>query len=190
MASMLLRKTQRARGMPATTSLFCPPKRSDWRNIPISNNVGGVKHVFEHTSACTPRRAPFRSRRWFCAFQPGLASNRPGQELSPTQPSLRSLTAIMITCSNSPVLGSGMPNHYIGDLLLTIAMSGLSRVRTELLQLCVVHALAPHPVQMHRQLACHGHLGNLPPSSHGKVKEPTSPLRLTSYCDLRCFHQE
>jgi hypothetical protein len=29
---------------------------------PISNNVGGVKHVFERTSACTPRRAPFRSR--------------------------------------------------------------------------------------------------------------------------------
>ncbi len=28
-----------------------------------------------------------------------------------------------------------MPNHYVGDLLLTIEMSGLSRVRTELLQL-------------------------------------------------------
>jgi hypothetical protein len=33
-----------------------------------------------------------------------------------------------------------MPNHYIGDLLHTIAMSGLSRVRTELLQLAVVAA--------------------------------------------------
>ena len=32
-----------------------------------------------------------------------------------------------------PGQGSGMPNHYIGDLLPTIAMSGLSRVRTELL---------------------------------------------------------
>ncbi|HXY50019.1 MAG TPA: hypothetical protein VEI01_11250 [Terriglobales bacterium] len=31
-----------------------------------------------------------------------------------------------------PVVGSGMPNHYVGDLLLTIGMSGLSRVRTEL----------------------------------------------------------
>jgi hypothetical protein len=31
----------------------------------------------------------------------GLASNRWGQELGPTQPSLRSPTAIMITCSNS-----------------------------------------------------------------------------------------
>ena len=28
-----------------------------------------------------------------------------------------------------------MPNHYVGDLLLTIEISGLSRVRTELMQL-------------------------------------------------------
>jgi hypothetical protein len=33
-----------------------------------------------------------------------------------------------------------MPNHYVGDLQLTIAMSGLSRVRTELLRLAVVVA--------------------------------------------------
>jgi len=38
----------------------------------------------------------------------------------------------MITCSNSPIEGSGMPNHYIGDSLSTIEMSGLSRVRTKL----------------------------------------------------------
>src|SRR3974377_1428080 len=44
-----------------------------------------------------------------CALQPRLAPNRWGQELSPTQPSLRSPTAIMITCSNSPVLGGGIP---------------------------------------------------------------------------------
>jgi hypothetical protein len=43
-----------------------------------------------------------------------------------------------------------MPNHYIGDLLHTIGMSGLSRVRTELLPLAIVLTLAPHPVQMHR----------------------------------------
>jgi len=43
-----------------------------------------------------------------------------------------------------------MPNHYVGDLLHTIGISGLSRVRTELLHLTVVAALAPHPVQMHR----------------------------------------
>ncbi len=39
-----------------------------------------------------------------------------------------------------------MPNHYVGDLLLTIGISGLSRVRTELLRLAVVAALTPHPV--------------------------------------------
>ena len=41
-------------------------------------------------------------------------------------------TAIMITTSNSPVKGSGIPNQLLGVLLHTIAMSGLSRVRTEL----------------------------------------------------------
>jgi hypothetical protein len=51
-----------------------------------------------------------------------------------------------------------MPNHYIGDLLHTIAISGLSRVRTELMQLAVIAALAPHPVQMHRQLPRHRNL--------------------------------
>jgi hypothetical protein len=61
------------------------------------------------------RRAPFRTRGWLCAFQPGLALNRQGQELSPNELSLRSPTAIMITCSNSPGLGSGVPNHYAGD---------------------------------------------------------------------------
>ena len=40
----------------------------------------------------------------------GSLFNRSGQQLSPTQPSLRSQTAIMITCSNSPLLrGAGYP---------------------------------------------------------------------------------
>ena len=78
------------------------------RNISISNNVGGVKHEFKHTTACTQRSAI--SLWWMvCAFQPGLAFNRSSQELSPTQPSLRSLTAIMITCSNSLEEGAGYP---------------------------------------------------------------------------------
>ena len=33
-----------------------------------------------------------------------------------------------------------------------MAMSGLSRVRTELFELSVIQPLAPHPVQMNRQL--------------------------------------
>jgi hypothetical protein len=90
------------------------------------------------------RRAPFRSLSWFAHFQPGLAWNRHGQELSPTQPSLRSRTAIKIPFFELPlVTGSGMPNHYIGDLLYNIAMSGLSRVRTERLS-GYVNALVKH----------------------------------------------
>ncbi len=99
-------------------------------------------------------------------FPTWLASNRQGLELSPTQPSLRSLTAIMITCSNSLSRGSGIPNHYVGDLLHTIEISGLSRVRTELLRLTVIAAFPPHPVQMHCQLAGHRYLGDLPSTPH------------------------
>ena len=83
-----------------------------------------------------------------------------------------------------------MPNHYVGDLLPTIGISGLSRVRTELLQLAVVMALAPHPVQMHRQFPSHRHLGDLPPAPHGKVEELIAPLGLTAHRDLRRFHQQ
>src|SRR5205085_11206628 len=77
-------------------------------------------------------------------------------------------TSIMITTSNSPVKGSGMPNHYGGDLLHTMAMSGLSRVRTELLHFVVVPAAAPHPVQLDCQLARHRHLGDLAPTPQGE----------------------
>src|SRR3954463_5586609 len=78
-------------------------KSAHCRKISISNNVGSVKYGFEHTSVCTHRRAPFRSRRWFARFQPGLALNRQGQELGPTQPSLRSLTAIKIPFIRTPL---------------------------------------------------------------------------------------
>jgi len=82
----------------------------NWRNIAISNNVGGVKHVFERTCVSTHQGAPFRSRRWFARFQPGLALNRSGQELGPTQPSLRFRTAIKIRLFELPhLLGAGCP---------------------------------------------------------------------------------
>ena len=83
-----------------------------------------------------------------------------------------------------------MPNHYAGDLLHTMAISGLSRARTELFELTVVPALAPHPVQMHCEFACHGYLGDLPSPPHREVKELTSPLHLAAYRDLRRFHQQ
>src|ERR1700722_5626288 len=89
-----------------------------------------------------------------------------------------------------PSKGSGMPNHYAGDLLHTMAISGLSRVRTELDELTVVHSLAPHPVQMHCEFARHGYLGNLPPAPHGRVERSTAPLRVAAYRDLRRFYQQ
>jgi hypothetical protein len=46
----------------------------------------------------------------FARFQPGLAWNRSGQELGPTQPSLRSRTAIKIRFFELPyLLGAGCP---------------------------------------------------------------------------------
>ena len=83
-----------------------------------------------------------------------------------------------------------MPNHYAGDLLRTMAISGRSRVRTELDELTVIQPLAPHPVQMHSKFARHGYLCDLSPSAHGQVEELTAPLRLAAYRDLRCFHQQ
>jgi len=81
-----------------------------------------------------------------------------------------------------------MPNHYVGDLLHTIAISGRSRVRTELLQLAVVPALASHPVQMHRQFPGHRNLGDLSSTAHGKMEELAAPLHLTAHRELRRFH--
>ena len=51
-------------------------------------------------------------------------------------------TAIMITTSNSSVKRSGTPNQFLGVLLRTMAMSGLSHVRTELNPLLIVPSLA------------------------------------------------
>ena len=59
-----------------------------------------------------------------------------------------------------------MPNQLLGVLLHTIAMSGLSRVRTELFQLLVIPSLAPHPVQTNRQSPRHRDLGDLPSPPH------------------------
>src|SRR5579864_6647482 len=72
----------------------------------------------------------------------------------------------------TPLLtGSGMPNHYVGDGLHTIGISGLSRVRTELLRLAVIEALAPHPVQMHRQLPRHRYFCDLPSTAHSQMEK-------------------
>ena len=50
-------------------------------------------------------------------------------------------------------MGSRMPNQLLDVRLHTIAISGLSRVRTELPQLLLIPPLVPHPVQANRQSA-------------------------------------
>jgi hypothetical protein len=66
----------------------------------------------------------------------------------------------MITTSNSPVKGSGIPNQCLDVLLHTIAISGLSRVRTELAQLLVIPFFPHHPIEANCQFSCHRHLGD------------------------------
>jgi hypothetical protein len=83
-----------------------------------------------------------------------------------------------------------MPNHYGGDLLHTMGMSGLSRVRTELLHFGVIPSSTPHPVQLDRQFPRHRYLRDLPPTPQGEVKELAAPLRLAAYRDLGGFHQQ
>ena len=83
-----------------------------------------------------------------------------------------------------------MPNHYAGDLLHTMAISELSRVRTELFKLTVVQSLAPHPVQVHRQLSGHRYLRDLSSSAHGEVEELAAPVLVAAYRDLGRFDQQ
>src|SRR6266446_9454669 len=94
----------------------------------------------------------------------------PGQD-SRSDPCISSVsTAIMITTSNSPVKGSGMPNQLLGVQRHTSAMSGLSRVRTEPRHLFIVPSLAPHPVHANGESSGHGYFGDLPPPPHRQVK--------------------
>src|ERR1700674_1882260 len=96
----------------------------------------------------------------------------------------------MITTSNSPVKGSGMPNQFLGVLLHTLAMSGLSRVRTEFFHLLVIPSLAPHPVHANRQSPRHRDLGNLSSPPHRQVEILTAPFLVAAHRDLRRFHQQ
>ena len=70
-----------------------------------------------------------------------------------------------------------MPNQLLGVLLHTMAISGLSRVRTELFQLLVIPSLTHHPEQPNRQPAGHGDLGDLPSPPHHQVKILAAPFR-------------
>ena len=73
------------------------------------------------------------------------------------------------------------------------AMSGteLSRVRTELHQLCVFPAVAPHPVQPHSESSGHSHLGDVPLTvnrvQENKLLLHTEKTGVHVYCVLPDF---
>jgi hypothetical protein len=115
----------------------------------LSDNVGYVKYFF------STRLRPLGEERHFALLEQVPCPTKArfqsvaGQELSPTHASLRSTTSIMITSSNSPAKGSGLPNRLRDVWLHINACSGLARVRTEFFQLLVIPLVAPHPVQTH-----------------------------------------
>src|SRR3981081_537216 len=85
---------------------------------------------------------------------------------------------------------SGTPNQLLGVGLHTMAMSGLSRVRTELAPLLIVPSLTHHPVQTNCQLAGHRDLGDFPSPAHHQVEILAAPLRHTAHRHLRRFSQQ
>src|ERR1700675_32100 len=85
---------------------------------------------------------------------------------------------------------SGTPNQLLGVLLHTMAISGLSRVRTELNPLLIVPSLAHHPVQTNRQSSRHCDLSDLAAASHHQMEILAAPLRQAAHRHLRRFHQQ
>ena len=121
--------------------------------------------------------------------RPRLACNL-SVGFSPTQTSLRSELQTMITRSNSLSRGSGMPIQVDGVLVHAMSGTELSRVRTELHQLCILPAVSPHPVQPNREPSGHGDLSDVPLPAHRQVRIPSSPVRITSRRGLCCFSQQ
>ena len=76
-----------------------------------------------------------------------------------------------------------------GDLLHTMDVFGLSRVRTELHKLLVIPFLTPHPEQANGEFARHRHLGDATFPSHGQVQESTSPVGIGTGSSLCGFYQ-
>src|SRR5215469_15758074 len=95
----------------------------------------------------------------------------------------------MITSSNSSVKRSRTPTQYLGVLLHTMAISGLSRVRTELDPLLIIPSLAQHPGQTNRQPPRHGNLGFASPPHH-QVKVSAAPFGKTAHRNLRRLYQQ
>jgi len=81
-----------------------------------------------------------------------------------------------------------MPIQVHGVLLHAMSGFELSRVRTEPDPLCIFPTLPPHPVQPNRESSGHGHLGDVPLSTHRQVHVP--PVRIIMCCGLCCFSQQ
>src|SRR5215469_3767878 len=96
----------------------------------------------------------------------------------------------MITSANSSVKRSRTPTQYLGVLLHTMAISGLSCVRTELDPRLIIPSLAQHPVQTNRQPPRHGNLGDLASPPHHQVKVSAAPFGKTAHCNLRRLYQQ
>jgi len=83
-----------------------------------------------------------------------------------------------------------MPIMTVGDLLHTMAISGLSRVRTRAFQLTVVQTLTPHPVPMTASWRAIATFAIFPSAAHGRWKKLAPPLPFTADRDLRRFDQQ
>src|SRR5580704_11061233 len=161
----------------------------DWRNR-VSDNVGSCQALLSALLHALKEERRFALLDGVAFSNRRLARNR-FQVRTQSDPCISSVaTAIMITTSNSSVKRSRTPNQFLGVLLHTIAISGLSRVRTELDPLRVIPFLTPHPIQPNRQLAGHRNLGGFPPSPHHQVEILAAPLGHTAHRHLRRFHQQ
>src|SRR3974377_2010745 len=85
--------------------------------------------------------------------------------------------AIMITSSDSPLpWGAGCPINMLGVRLHTMAISGLSRMRTQPAHLLIAPSSAPHPVETNGETTSHGHLCSLASAPHHQMKVLAAPL--------------
>src|SRR5438046_9349150 len=156
----------------------------------VSDNVGGVKQLLSIPIRALGEERHFALVEMAVPTTGSLVIVVQVQTLGPTHASLRSRTAIMITTSNSSLKRSGTPNQLLGVLLHTIAISGLSRVRTESFYLFVVPFLAHHPKQLHGQAAGHSNFRNLPSTPQHQMKIFAAPLQQAAHRHLCRLHQQ
>ena len=114
----------------------------------------------------------------------------PARSQSRFRSGTRSVTAIMITTSNFSVKRSGTPNQFLGVLLHTMAMSGLSRVRTEPDPLPVVPFLTHHPDTGEPSVSVPSRPWRSSVHFASSGGDTCAPLRQTAHRDLRRLHQQ